>query len=879
MSKRGFLMSGNLKVLWLLAALLAGGMTLTACGGSDSDDDDDIVDTGGGGGGSGGGGGGGNSSACTATSGTAYDVCVRRTKLGIPHVAATRNGDFASVGYGLGYAFAEDNMCSLLNDIVTIRGERALFFGRDGTYTIPANSSTANNVNSDFFWRSLIDTAAIDRFKAAAVADARNATVGFKDGFNRYVNEIKAGQHPGRHAACRSAAWLRPLEEADMYRRYIRLGVLASSSVFVTEVGSAQPPAGLPVASAAPSIARKRAALKADPGALAAFLPSNKDHFGSNMYALGSEATGGAPMVFGNPHFPWQGTERLYISHLTIPGRGDIMGSSLYGVPAILIGFNRNFAWSHTVSTAYRFSLYELTLNPTNPTQYLYDGAFRDMIAVPLTIQVKEADNSITEQSRTLYKSHYGPMMVLEASGVPVLGWNNLKAYSLRDANFENTRLINQFFAWNTAQSMTEFKSLHKSILGVPWVNTVAAGPGSKAYYGDVTVVPHVTDEQIQTCQAIPLHQAIQLLVPGLPLLDGSRSACEWGTDSDAPVPGIFGAANLPTLERDDWVHNCNDSYWLTNPAAPITGFNRIIGDEGTERSLRTRLCIQQVQRHLGHTDTFNADTSNHFDRSNDKRFNLVELQETVLSSRIHSAELAQGTVLSTICPLGNVLTTSGPVNVAPACAVLAGWKQRDEIDSVGGHIWREFWRGLSGNPLGLPLGPQLPISALWTTQFSASDPVNTPRGLNVANPQVQMALGDAVNRVQASGFALDAPLGTMQHSGVAGNANIPIFGGEGHEGAFTIMSAGSLDSDGYPVTYGNSYIQTVTWDANTPSGANPIAEGFITYSQSTDPASPHFTDYTREYSAKRWNRFPFTDAEISAGQVGNTLHLTTTAP
>src|SRR3546814_1309294 len=69
---------------------------------------------------------------------------------------------------------------------------------------------------------------------------------------------------------------------------------------------------------------------------------------------------------------------------------------------------------------------------------------------------------------------------------------------------------------------------------------------------------------------ASPLQLVVGQLMPGLPVLDGSRSACEWGTDADAPAPGIFGPSNLPTLERDDYVGNFNDSYWLTNPAQPL---------------------------------------------------------------------------------------------------------------------------------------------------------------------------------------------------------------------------------------------------------------------------------------------------------------------
>ncbi len=37
-----------------------------------------------------------------------------------------------------------------------------------------------------------------------------------------------------------------------------------------------------------------------------------------------------------------------------------------------------------------------------------------------------------------------------------------------------------------------------------------------------------------------------------------------------------------------------------------------------------------------------------------------------------------------------------------------------------------------------------------------------------------------------------------------------------------------------------------------------------MTYSQSTDPASPYYQDFTKAYSAKKWHRFPYTEAEVS---------------
>ena len=64
-------------------------------------------------------------------------------------------------------------------------------------------------------------------------------------------------------------------------------------------------------------------------------------------------------MLLGNPHFPWRGRYRFTQQHLTIPGRYDVAGASLIGSPVVNIGWNKDVAWSHTVSTAYRFTPYE----------------------------------------------------------------------------------------------------------------------------------------------------------------------------------------------------------------------------------------------------------------------------------------------------------------------------------------------------------------------------------------------------------------------------------------------------------------------------------------------------------------------------------------
>ena len=65
----------------------------------------------------------------------------------------------------------------------------------------------------------------------------------------------------------------------------------------------------------------------------------------------------------------------------------------------------------------------------------------------------------------------------------------------------------------------------------------------------------------------------------------------------------------------------------------------------------------------------------------------------------------------------------------------------------------------------------------------------------------------------------------------------------------------------------GDSYIHAVTLGPRGPRGRFIVA-----YSQSTNPASPHFADMTEAYSSHRWLDVAFSSAEIAAAQVGPTI-------
>ena len=54
---------------------------------------------------------------------------IRYTTGGIPHILAH---NWPDLGFGYGYAFAQDNICTMANDYVTVEAQRSRYFGPKG---------------------------------------------------------------------------------------------------------------------------------------------------------------------------------------------------------------------------------------------------------------------------------------------------------------------------------------------------------------------------------------------------------------------------------------------------------------------------------------------------------------------------------------------------------------------------------------------------------------------------------------------------------------------------------------------------------------------------------------------------------------------------
>jgi len=769
-------------------------------------------------------------------------VTIKRTTGGIPNITANT---LRGAGYGYGYAFATDNICEMADDYVTVSADRARYFDPADSYQSRGNGAEINNTDSDFFYQRIIDTNKVESLMSqkppvGPLPGLQRVVRGYVAGYNAYLR--KTGVEGITDPRCRGAEWVRPISELDAYRRFYQLGLLASQTVAVDGIANATPPTP-PLSGAAVSAAPVGDAERGMIAELGERLDAGG--LGSNAYGLGSEATrNGRGMVLGNPHFPWLGPERFYQAHIRVPGQLNVSGASLFGVPAVLIGHTKKLAWSHTVSTAFRFTPFEVRLVPGSPTTYLVDGQPTEMTSDLVTIDVRGPDGSLAQQTRTFYNTVYGPVFT-SILGLPLFPWTSTSAFAMGDVNAENLRYLNHFYATNRAQSSRQLYSILKRFQGIPWVNTIASDSKGQALYADVGAIPAVPDSKAAECNTALGVATTDLL--GLPVLDGSRSACNWDSDPDAVVPGTFGPAREPHLFRRDYVTNSNDSYWLSNPEQPLEGFARIIGDERVARSLRTRLGLKMVEQRIAGSDEYAG-----------KRFTRRQLEQIVFNNRQHAGELWRDELVR-LCESNPTLQGStGPVDVSEACPVLVAWDVRDNLDSPGAILFRRFAsRALGGGPVPVS-GPASP----YATPFDVNDPVNTPNGLATEQPSVRAAFADAVQDLRDAGISLDASLRNYQYTERNGE-RIPIHGGPGDPiGVFNAISA-PWNGEGFdPVRHGSSIVMATSFTRGCPD-----SRSILTYSLSTDETSPYFADQTRMFSDKKWVRTPFCAPEVRAAK------------
>ena len=800
-----------------------------------------------------------------------YSATVVKTEFGIPHITADSWG---SLGFGEAYTAAEDQLCNMALALVQFRGESAAVFGPG-----PKN----RNASRDIVVKALAISEKAQRALAEQTPPIREWIEGYAAGYSQYVTE----QQGNFGSWCDQADWVRPATAEEFMAQYVTLvytlpriaGAITAAAPPTTESSTAAV-ADMTSASVEPVFAdseRGLASLDKRGIRIAALdeAPTLEDtltdmklrDMGSNAWAIGAKRSeNGKGLLLANPHYPWYGIARFWEKHLTIPGVYNAYGAGLIGTPGVAIGFNDAVGWSHTVSNSKRTVMYQLRLNPDDPTQYRFEDEWRSLTSTDVSVTIKTPEGPV-DKAHTVWFSHHGPLMAL-----PGLSDDPMTVFAVRDANAENIHTFAQWQAMGSAKSMDAFIDAHRQYNAMPWVNTIAASADGRAVYIDNSNVGALSDAAIgawhETIKAVPKLQYL-FLSKGLVILDGSKAMNDW-LETDSPIPNTEPFERRPLIESEQYVFNANDSYWLSDPENPAASLSPLYGPTMTPRSVRTRMNIALLRP-----------DSDYDYAGDDGKFSRGEIQTALFSNDSLTAAMLLPELLAACRVNPDRVIDETRVNLEEACAVLTNWDRRFNSESRGAVLFREWITRY-------PYDETYLGSSLFQNSFNPTQAATTPSGL--ANADIALdKLAEAVLLLQGEGIALDTALGNLQ-IGHRLDRQYPLHGGNRHEGianlqvtntpgnnptetpifsgsnAF-IADSNSLSETGYNVVHGSSFIMTLGWTEDGPE-----AEALLSYSQSGDPNSPHFDDQTQLYAEKAWRPIRYTPVDIEENAVSTRI-------
>ncbi|MCH2056637.1 MAG: acylase [Thalassotalea sp.] len=765
---------------------------------------------------------------------------IRWTDYGVPHVTGD---NLQSLAFGVGYAFAKDNICILADQILKYNSERSKYFGPD----MVLGSGDSENLINDFGFLALdIRKIAEANIRGMSV-NSQALMAGYAEGYNKYLADTGVDNI---NPSCAGQAWVKPITDIDILTYSLGVAHLPGAANFLGAmfVAAPQGESFLPYVKGNAGKTSFKIAPKVT-------LPEkNPDDMGSNGWALGKDKTAnGKGMVLANPHFPHTGNLRFWQFHSIIPGHMNVMGGSLMGMPGIVnIGFNENVAWTHTFSTAEHFVLYQLTLNQNDPTMMsqMIDGVSRPINGRELVIDVNVGGGQTIQMGKMSYSTHHGPMAVVPDA----FEWGNGSAYAIKDANTANLDIVDHWLAMNLSTNMDEFKQAFKDHDGVIFNNTMSADKDGNVFYIDDSTVPYLTDTAINEMTTNPLLVGAKQAA-GFTVLPAFLSAFDY----ERPVP----YEEAPKYSGTDYVQNSNDSFWLTNAESPITGVSPLYGQVDNQQTLRSRLAHKLLADAAG----------------SDGLFTIAEVENALVGNRNYLGEAVLTDLLSACQSQGNtpVMLGDTSVDISAGCAALALWDGLMNTGSSAAHLFREFAFQFNNAPQ-------------WQNSFDVTDPINTPNTL-VVNDTVMTQFAQAIVNVETAGIALDETLGNVQFierslpNGVATGVKIPWGGAHNIEGGFNVFNIRtgndgtmlprhtydtldgtilSAEGKGYHINYGSSLMTVVNF---TEQG--PVARGLLSYSQSNTYGSEHNGDQTQLYSSQPQLRpMRFTEADIEANKI-----------
>lgn len=384
---------------------------------------------------------------------------------------------------------------------------------------------------------------------------------------------------------------------------------------------------------------------------------------GSNSMAIApSKSQSGKAMLVSNPHLPWNDFFLWYEAHLNSQDI-NVYGVALVGMPVLTIAFNNNLGWTHTVNPIDASDRYELTLTEGG---YLIDGKTEPFEIKNVIIKVKQEDGSLQDQKLQIKYSKHGP----------VAGEKGNKAWAIRIAGMNNSRIIEQYHKMERSGNLKEFESALK-MLQNPMFNVIYADRSGNILYVFNGNVPVRNKGDFAFWHGI---------------VDGTDSKLIW--QKIHPYEDLPRVLNPPK----GFLQNCNDAPWVcTYPA--------VLKPENYPAYMAPLGTYWRAQRAI---NMIKDNPSISFDQLVGYKLNTgMEVADRFLDDLLSAVE-------------------QFPVPEArKAAVVLKAWDRKTDTDSKGAVLFAAWWNEVR--------------SEMFEKQWNKDNPVTTPSGLKEKKQAVDL--------------------------------------------------------------------------------------------------------------------------------------------
>lgn len=344
-------------------------------------------------------------------------VSIVYDKNGVPHVMAANDEDLY---YAVGYVMAQDRFFFMDVARRLGRGELSEIFGLLPHY------KSYDVRNMDRMIRSFEFKSRARRGVEQMDEEGRRILNAYANGVNRYLSD--AGKELPEYRALGMAP--EPWKPEDSFVCFEIYGLsmtlysyfyeyyagrlsrefdMETARLFIPEY-----PADAPyINQDSMPAAQNQSGLDRLAQVFAPFLPV-MNAIGSNNWVVGgSMSASGKPILSNDPHVPTLFSPTFWY-HIHIKGGSfDAAGLMFAGIPAMGAGTNGTLSWGITNARSDYIDVFREKLNPENPDQYLYKGAWKEFERVEDVIKVKNSP----DQKLSYRRSVHGPVIESAMTG------------------------------------------------------------------------------------------------------------------------------------------------------------------------------------------------------------------------------------------------------------------------------------------------------------------------------------------------------------------------------------------------------------------------------------------------------------------------------